>query len=251
MRRNKFIINVLTKSCHPARSPENMPFREDPARDILRPMDLKKTIPVLLILLCMADARLEAQTLGQFTGASASAEGEGAVFMLAGNDAFRTGVSARFNISSVSDFGIQIGLDRTCGESFFGGGIDFKIVLLESTGRLPVKLSLDASFGDLAGGAAGRFRFGFGVLASGRIATGARRAIEPYCSIIGAIDQVDLKSGGASVAGCLCVRRGDETDARAFARAGVKIPVSNDSQIFIEANFERESLFGAGYNIIF
>jgi hypothetical protein len=171
--------------------------------------------------------------------------------MLAGNDAFRTGVSARFNISSASDFGIQIGLDRTCGESFFGGGVDFKIVILEGTARLPVSLSLDASFGDLTAGAAGRFRFGFGVLASGRIAAGGRRAIEPYCSVVGNIDQVDMKNGGASVADCLCVKPGDETDARAFARAGVKIPISNDSQIFIEASFERESLFGAGYNIIF
>ena len=214
-------------------------------------MDLKKVLPVILIMLCMAHSRLAAQTLGQFTGASASADGEGSVFMLAGNEAFRTGVSARFNISRVSDFGLQLGLDRTCGESFFGGGIDFKIVILENTARLPVDLSLDASFGNLTSGAAGRFRFCFGILASGLIAVGAGRAIEPYCSLIGAIEQVNMKSGGASVANCLCVSAGDETDARALARAGIKIPVSNESQIFIEANFERVSLFGAGFNVIF
>jgi hypothetical protein len=214
-------------------------------------MNVKKALPVLLIVLGTAHTSLTAQTLGQFAGASAAADGEGSVFMLAGNEAFRTGVGARFNISRVSDFGLQIGLDRSCSESFFGGGIDFKIVILESTARLPVDLALDASFGSLTSGAAGRFRFGFGILASGRIASGAGRAIEPYCSLIAEIEQIDIKHGDASVADCLCPGSNDETDARALVRIGVKIPVSNESQIFIEANLERSSLFGAGFNIIF
>ena len=214
-------------------------------------MKMKKVLSMLLILLGSTCASLSAQTLGQFAGASAAADGEGSVFMLAGNDAFRTGVSARFNISRAADFGLQLGLDRTCGESFFGGGIDLKIVILESTPRFPVNLALDASFGSLTSGAAGRFRFGFGFLASGRAATGAGRAIEPYCSLIAGIEQIDMKRGSATVADCLCAAPNDETDARALVRAGVKIPVSNEAQIFIEANIERESLFGAGFNIVF
>jgi hypothetical protein len=212
---------------------------------------MKKALPVLAIMLGSVCTSLSAQTLGQFALASAAADGEGSVFMLAGNDAFRTGASARFNISGVSDFGLQLGLDRSCGESFFVGGIDFKIVILEDTPRLPLNLALDASFGDLTSGAAGRLRFGFGILASGRIASAAGRAIEPYCSLIADIEKIDMKSGGAAVADCLCPGSNGETDERAFARAGVKIPVSNESQIFIEASFERQSLFGAGFNIIF
>jgi hypothetical protein len=214
-------------------------------------MNVKKALPVILIMLGTAHTSLTAQTLGQFAGASAAADGEGSVFMLAGNDAFRTGVGTRFNISRVSDFGLQIGLDRSCSESFFGGGIDFKIVILESAARFPVNLALDASFGSLTSGAARRFRFGFGILASGRIAAGAERAIEPYCSLIADIEQIDMKHESTTLADCLCPGSNDETDARALVRIGVKIPVSNESQIFIEANFERESLFGAGFNIIF
>jgi hypothetical protein len=214
-------------------------------------MKMKKGLPILLILLGTACTSLSAQTLGQFAGASAAADGEGSVFMLAGNDAFRTGVSTRFNISRVSDFGLQLGLDRSCSESFFGGGIDFKIVILESTARLPVNLALDASFGSLTSGAAGRFHFGFGILASGRIASGAGRAIEPYCSLIADIEQIDMKHGSTTVADCLCPGSTDEIDAGALVRVGVKIPVSNEAQLLIEANLDRTSLFGAGFNIIF
>ena len=38
--------------------------------------------------------------------------------MLAGNKAFRAGVGARFNMSRASDFGLQLGIDRSCGETF-------------------------------------------------------------------------------------------------------------------------------------
>ncbi len=244
------IYNILAGFSH-IHPPTNIPFRVHRARAIFRLMNLKKALPLFLIVLGTACTSLTAQTLGQFAGASAAADGEGSVFMLAGNEAFRAGIGARFNISRASDFGLQLGLDRSCGESFFGGGVDLKIVLLEGTARLPISLALDASFGSLASGAASRLRYGFGILASVRIAAGERRTIEPYGSLIAGIEQVDMKSGGASVADCLCARPSDETEERALVRAGVKIPVSNEAQIFIEANFERESLFGAGFNIIF
>jgi hypothetical protein len=204
------------------------------------------------ILLCAAATSLTAQTLGQFAGAGAAADGEGSVFMLAGNGAFRTGVSTRFNISGVSDFGLQLGLDRSLGgESFFGGGIDFKIVILEDTERLPVNLALDASFGSLTSGDAGRFLFGLGILASGRIAAGAGREIEPYCSLVADIERIDIKGGSPSLADCLCPGSDDETDARAIGRIGVKIPVSSGAQILVEADIQRRPLFGAGFNIVF
>ena len=214
-------------------------------------MKARKVLPMLLILLGSVCTSLPAQTLGQFASASAAGDGEGSVFMLAGNDAFRTGVSTRFNISRVSDFGLQLGLDRSCGESFFGGGIDFKIVILEGAARLPVNLALDASFGNLTSNAAGRFRFGFGILASVRIATGAGRAIEPYGSLIADIEQINMKHGGAVLESCLCPGSNDGTDARALVRAGIRIPVSKGSQLLIEADFDRPTLFGAAFNIIF
>lgn len=214
-------------------------------------MKTRKTLPLILILLGTICARLPAQTLGQFASASAAADGEGSVFMLAGNDAFRTGASARFNISRVADFGLQLGLDRSCSESFFGGGVDFKIVILEGTARLPVNLALDASFGSLISDAARRFHFGFGILASASLASVGGRPIEPYCSLLADIEQINMKSGSASLADCLCPGSNDETDAHTLLRAGVKIPVSNEAQILIEADLDGSSLFGAGFNLIF
>jgi len=214
-------------------------------------MNMRKTIPVLLVLLASAHENSSAQTLGQFGGAGAAADGEGSVFMLAGNEAFRTGLSTRFNISRVSDFGIQVGLDRACSESFFGGGIDFKIVLLESAPELPLSLALDASFGNLTSDAVGRFLFGFGILASGVIRVRSSPTIEPYLSFVVDIEQIDQKRATEATAGCLCSGTDDETETDTLVRAGVKIPVSSESQILVEASFDGTTLVGAAFNIVF
>jgi hypothetical protein len=215
-------------------------------------MNMRRTVPVLLILLLSSmHGGLMAQTLGQFGGAGAAPDGEGTVFMLAGNDAFRTGLGARFNISKMSDFGFQLGVDRTCEESFFGGGIDLKVVLLESRAELPINLALDASLGSLTSDAVGRFLFGLGILASGRIETHSMRVIEPYFSFIVLIEQIDEKNDDAAATECLCSANDDTTESDTIFRAGVKIPMSNDAQLLIEAGIDGRTLVGAAFNIVF
>lgn len=214
-------------------------------------MNMRRAVPVFLMLLFSAPSSLPAQTLAQFGGAGAAPDGEGNVFMLAGNEAFRTGLSARFNISRMSDFGLQIGIDRACDESFFGGGIDFKLVLLESRAELPVNLALDASFGSLNSDALGRILFGFGILASGRITTDSRRAIEPYLSLIVDVEQLERKHKSDRAITCLCPGNDDDTVTDTLVRTGVKLPVSNEAQIIIEAELNGRALIGVAFNLVF
>jgi hypothetical protein len=214
-------------------------------------MRIHLSVPVLLMLVLSVFGNVSAQTLGQFGGAGAGPDGEGNVFMLAGNEAFRSGLSVRFNVSRMSDFGVQVGIDRACEESFFGGGADFKLVLLEKSARLPANLALDVSFGRLDSHALGRFLFDFGILASGVITTASRREIEPYLSFIVDVEQIDRKERTAATAACLCSGDDDETVTDTLVRAGVKIPVSNDAQIILEAGLDGRALFGAAFNIVF
>ena len=214
-------------------------------------MNMRGTIPVFLMLLFSAPGSLTAQTLAQLGGAGAAPEGEGNVFMLAGNESFRTGLSARFNISRMSDFGLQIGIDRSCDENFFGGGIDFKLMLLESSSELPIGLALDASLGSLNSDAVRRFLFGFGILASGVIRTDSRRSIEPYLSFIVDVEQLDWKRKNEATPACLCPGNDEETVTDTLVRAGVKVPVSNDAQLIIEAGLNGRTLIGAAFNIVF
>ena len=215
-------------------------------------MNVKKTVPALLIFLLAAHGSLSAQTFGQFGGAGAAPDGEGCVFMLAGNDAFRTGLSTRFNISTASDIGIQLGVDRVCEESFYGGGVDFKVVLLESRAQFPVNLALDASFSGLNSSAQGRFIFGFGILASGHIEMPSARVIEPYLSFVVDIERINDKNAARAVPACLCSDNGtDETHTCSLVRAGVKVPVSSQAQIIIEANLGDKTLVGAAFNLVF
>jgi hypothetical protein len=167
--------------------------------------------------------------------------------MLAGNDAFRTGVSVRFNISRRTDFGLQLGLDRACKESLLGGGIDFKLVIIEDTKKFPLNLALNASFGGLDSEDLRRFLFGFGILASGVIEPPSMRAIEPYLSFI-----VDVeRSDGASFSNdCLCPHD-DKTETDALIRAGVRVSISDETQVMFETGLNGTALFGAAFNIIF
>jgi hypothetical protein len=215
-------------------------------------MGSKKVLTVLLAAFLTAlHGGLAAQTLGQFGGAGPAPEGEGNVFMLAGNDALRAGFSTRFNLTHSSDFGVQLGVDRACEESFFGGGIDVKVVLLEKSERLPLNLALDAAFGALNGSAADRFIFDFGILASGAVRLGSGSDIEPYLSFVVNIEQIDRKNDPPLEEGCLCSSDGDETSSCSIVRGGVILPVSKGSQVIVEGSLGGRSLIGAAFNVVF
>jgi hypothetical protein len=206
----------------------------------------RRSIVAAVVLLSIASVA-GAQTFGQFTTARPSAEGEGSLFMVAGNDAFRTGATGRFNLSDAADFGLELGLDRVCDESFLGGGVDFKLVLLRDTPELPLSLALDASFGALFSDAVGRYPFDFGILASGVIAPSSFWEIEPYASFVVQVERRDKRSSSAS---CLCPH-GSETDTDTFVRAGVRFGVTDETQVIFEADLGETSLFGAAFNVIF
>lgn len=206
----------------------------------------------LTFLLCSFAGALHAQTLAQLTTAAVSGEGEGCVFMLSGEDAFRTGFAARFNLTPISDLGIQVGLDRICLQSLLGGGADVKLVLLQSRKNLPLNLALDGSFGVLDKRHLNQFLFGFGILASGVIEASPGRVVEPYLSfvVLGKITNKDgIGTGGSG--GCDCPLNDHHYETDTLVRAGVRLPVSKETQLLIETRISDRILFGAAFNVIF
>ncbi len=193
-----------------------------------RPPRTMRAIPLLslLALLSLAPAAT-GQVLGQFTTAAVSAEGEGTAFMLAGNDAFRTGAAARFELTRAADLGVQLGLDRVCEESFFGGGLDVKLALLERSERLPLAIALDAGGGWLESDDHSRYSFDFGVLLSGAVGRTDAGPLEPFVTLAIDVERIDDTTEILDVPGddCPCSWVDHETDTSFFARAGVMIPV--------------------------
>lgn len=216
-------------------------------------MKIAKAIALLWVIVSAANGPSAAQVFGQLAGCGPAAEGEGALFMLAGNGAFRTGASGRFNVSGMSDFGIQLGIDRVAGESFFGGGVDFRLVVLKSRAELPLSLALDASLGGLDSGDVRRFLFGFGICAGGMVKTASWRTIEPYCSFIVGLEQIDGRSPESADPGeCYtCSRESGENETYTEFRAGVEIPLTHDTQVLFEMGLEDEARFGAAFNVVF
>jgi hypothetical protein len=195
---------------------------------------------------------LHAQTLAQLTPASVSSEGEGCVFMLAGENAFLTGFSARFNLTGISDLGVQCGLDRICQQSLFGAGVDVKVVMLQSREHLPINLALDGSFGGLEKTDLNQLDLGFAILASGVIETSPERVIEPYLSFV-VLGKITNKDGftGHAAGGCDCPLNEHHHEAQALVRAGVRFPLTKDTQLLVETRISDRILVGGAINVIF
>ncbi len=215
-------------------------------------MRKKRVVVALAFILAGLAGALHAQTFAQLTTAAVSSEGEGSLFMLAGADAFRTGVTARFNLTSASDMGIQVGLDRICHQSLFGAGGDVKLVFLQSRESLPINLAVDGSVGFLDKRDLNQLLLGFGILASGVIDTSPERAIQPYVSfvVLGQITNKDHVAGGGE-GGDDCPLNDHHHQTDTLVRAGVWLPVSKDTQLIIETRISDAILFGAAFNVIF
>lgn len=173
--------------------------------------------------------------------------------MLAGNDAFRAGAGGRFRLARVADLGVQLGLDRFCGESFFGGGLDVKLAILERSDRLPIGIALDAAGGWLESDDHARYSLDFGVLVSGAIGRTQAGPLEPYVTLAIDVERLDDREtkAPASADDCPCSWTDHRDDASFFVRAGVRVPVSRDGSLFVEASLDGRDLVGAGFNLVF
>lgn len=192
------------------------------------------------------------QVLAQLTTAAVASEGEGALFMLAGNDAFRTGAAARFRLARVADLGVQLGLDGACGESFFGGGLDVKLAILERSDRLPLGIAVDAAGGWLESADHARYSLDVGVLVSGAVGRTRAGSLEPFLTLALDVERIEDADEGARAAdGCPCSWIDHETDTSFFVRAGVKIPLSRDGSLLVETALDGRDLIGAGFNLVF
>ncbi len=217
----------------------------------MRPIRLKNVL-ILSAAIALGASGARGQSLAQLTTAAPSSDGEGAIFMLAGNDAFRTGAVLRFRLSRSSDVGFELGLDRLEGRSSIGGGVDVKLALLESREDVPLALALDLSGGLLDSDERSRFELALGVLASGAFAGSSGRAIEPYLSFVVAARRYEQKIEIiCDPPGAVCPVEDEKTKADGIVRAGVKIAVSKDSQLLAEISFDERTLIGGAFNLVF
>ena len=195
-----------------------------------------------------------AQLFGALTTASIAAEGEGGAFLLGGDDIFRTGVTARFRVSSHTDLGFQGGFDRLEGENSWGGGLDFKVYMIGGESTIPVDIALDGAIGHLRSDDFGRNIFQLSLLVSGILQASTAVSLEPYGSLGLRSSYFSTKGPEGSDGPGDWPRENDDvgniTDT--IIRGGVKVHLSEEYQLLAEFEVgDDAAAFGGGINVIF
>lgn len=216
----------------------------------------KKILSLSAAALLAVSSAASSQTFGQLTSAVASGEGEGGLFILAGDEIFRAGTMARFGINSKSDFGVQFGLNREEGASSPGGGIDFKLNVIEDIPNTTIDAAVDLSFGRLDTHIFRCYLVGAGIIVSGEVPSSGRRTIEPYSSLFVFLDHRERKDP-QPVGGCVPCGGGDAcedgncNEIEVVLRLGMKVPLTDEIQAFTEISLGEDFLVGAAINLIF
>lgn len=215
----------------------------------------RKTYAALAMLsVLLLPAAAGAQVFGTLTTASIAAEGEGGAFLLGGDDVFRTGVTARFRVSSHTDLGFQGGFDRIEGENSWGGGVDLKVYMIGGESTIPVDIALDGALGHLRSDDFARNIFQLSLLVSGILQASTAVSLEPYGSLGLRSSYFSTKGPEGSNGPRDWPRENDDvgniTDL--LLRAGVKVHLSEEYQLMAEIEVGDDvTAFGGGINVIF
>ena len=208
---------------------------------------------VAAAVLVLFPAAPQAQIFGQYTTAAISPLGEGAAFVSAGDERFRTGIATRFLITGRSDLGLQLGYTRTNEIDNYGLGADYKFYIINEDPSTPLDLSADISLGWLGGSGYSRGLVSAAFMLSGMIDPDAIIRIEPYLSV-GFIGQYFFGKGSCDEerpGAWPCERDDWAADSNLLLRGGTKIWLTDEYHIFVELDYDGKTSLGAAINVVF
>jgi hypothetical protein len=160
-----------------------------------------------------------------------------------GDDMFRVAGHARFNVTSASDIGLELVFDNfedDIGDDtqFFGGGADFKYLLVSDGARLPFDLAAQAGVGMEWGSDVRELTVPAGVLGSKLIPVDGRD-LTPFGGAYVVIEHttVDVSGGDDS----------SDTDVSAEIRLGVDFQVVPRRHLFAALHAGNGTKFFLGF----
>jgi hypothetical protein len=195
----------------------------------------------------------DAQIFGQYTTAAIAPLGEGAAFVSAGDSRLRAGIAPRFLITPRSDLGLQFGYARTEEIDNYGLGADYKFYIVNEHPTTGIDLSADISLGWLGGSGYSRGIVTAAFMVSGMIDPEAKIRFEPYGSV-GFIGQYFFSKGscGETRPGSWPCDRDDwSADSDLLLRGGTKIWLTDEYQVYVELDYDRNAVIGAAMNVVF
>jgi hypothetical protein len=160
-----------------------------------------------------------------------------------GDEMFRFAGHARFNISSASDLGLELVFDNFDSDfgddtNYFGGGVDYKYLVVAEGERLPFDLAAQACLGMEWGSDTSQLVVPFGFLGSKSIPVDDERNVTPFA---GAYVVIENTSFDAPV--------DDDTDVNAEIRLGAAFQVTGLTHAYAALHFGNGTMFFLGVSV--
>jgi len=172
----------------------------------------------------------------------------GATIAFGDNDLFRLLGYLRFNISDVSDFGVELVLDNSDlgpnDDWRFGGAVDFKYLIIPKDSDLPFDLAFNAGFGFQTGNDVDNINIPVGGLISRPLELNNGRLVVPYGGVYVIIQRVSWDGvPGVPRSG------GSDTDADVELRAGAVLHLNDNVGFGAGFHIGAEDIFMLGFHV--
>jgi hypothetical protein len=164
-----------------------------------------------------------------------------------GDDLIRLGGFGRFNVTPVSDLGVEVVYDNEdvegSGEDigYWGAGADGKYALLSATEDVPLDVSLQLGAGFEARSDYLRLLVPFGGMASHDFVVGGDRTIVPFGGVYFVVDHVSI-DGGPGAADF------SDTDFDVELRVGASAEIISRGSVFASLHAGHGTMFLLGFN---
>lgn len=160
-----------------------------------------------------------------------------------GDDMFRFAGHARFNVSSASDIGLELVFDNfenNTGDdtNFFGGGLDYKYLVVAQGERLPFDLAAQAGLGMKWGSDTSQLIVPFGFLGSKSIAVDDGRNVTPFAGAYVVVERVSVDAPGVD----------DDTDVNAEIRLGAAFEIARQTNVYAALHVGNGTMFFLGFS---
>lgn len=161
-----------------------------------------------------------------------------------GDDMFRFAGHSRFNISSASDLGIELVFDTFESDfeddtHFYGGGLDFKYLVVAQGERLPFDLAAQACVGMEWGSDTSQLSVPFGFLGSKSIAVDDdERMVTPFVSAYVVVENTSFDAPGVD----------DDTDVNVEIRLGAGFEVTTRTNVYAALHIGNGTMFFLGFS---
>jgi hypothetical protein len=206
------------------------------------------TVATVAVIALLMAAPVSGQVYHQYPGAPVVGETEpalGATFGF-GNDLARLLGYGRFNVSEVSDFGIEVLLDHFDPDFVddgwrFGAGADFKYAIVPADTDLPFDLSVGGGIGFQAGNDVTNFNIPAGAVISRPLELQNRRVLVPYAGLYLVFSHVsiDVPAGLPDY---------DDSDLDVELRLGSRLEIGAGISGFVTVHISDDEMFFLGVN---